>query len=156
MIQLTYFPRLFRPSQVKVWFQNRRTKHKRTQQEDGDSKSGNKSTGSPKNFDSDDGEMMDDCDEIDIEDDEDNMAWKLFYQEWSRNCFWWDGERTDILGWFLPSICKHQAARQREIVNDATINSEQENATRKKLKKSRGEGREAKIEIDLPLKWHSF
>jgi homeobox protein EMX len=74
MIQLTYFHRLFRPSQVKVWFQNRRTKHKRTQQEDGDSKSGNKSTGSPKNFDSDDGEMMDDCDEIDIEDDEDNMA----------------------------------------------------------------------------------
>lgn len=38
------------------------------QQEDGDSKSaGNKSTGSPKNFDSDEGELMDE--EIDVDDD---------------------------------------------------------------------------------------
>lgn len=76
-IQLFYLIHLLillSPKKVKVWFQNRRTKHKRTQQEDGDSKSGNKSTGSPKNFDSDDGDLMDD-DEIDIEeDDEDNMA----------------------------------------------------------------------------------
>jgi len=46
------------------------------QQEDGDSKSGNKSTGSPKNFDDDeedDDEMIDIGDEC-PSDDEDNMA----------------------------------------------------------------------------------
>lgn len=71
-------------SQVKVWFQNRRTKHKRSTQEEGD-ESGDKSTGSPKNSDfEDDGEMMNE-DEIDIEEESseetDNVAWKLFYQK---------------------------------------------------------------------------
>ena len=52
-----------------MWFQNRRTKHKRSQQEDGDSNpAGNQSTGSPKNFDSDDGDLMDD-EEIEVDDD---------------------------------------------------------------------------------------
>jgi hypothetical protein len=44
------------------------------QQEDGDEKSGNKSTGSPKNFDSDEGDLMDDEIDIEEDDDEDNMA----------------------------------------------------------------------------------
>lgn len=68
-IENLYLITFCRP-QVKVWFQNRRTKHKRGQQEDGDSKSGERSTGSPKNFDSDEGELMDD--EIDIEDEDEN------------------------------------------------------------------------------------
>lgn len=41
--------------------------------EDGDSKSGNKSTGSPKNFDDDDDDEMIDIDECPSEDEE-NMA----------------------------------------------------------------------------------
>jgi hypothetical protein len=58
---------------VKVWFQNRRTKFKRVQQEDSDSKSGNKSNGSPKNFDDDendeDDEMIDIGDECPSDDE---------------------------------------------------------------------------------------
>lgn len=52
------------------------------QQEDGgDSKSTGKSTGSPKNFDSDEGELMDD-EEIEVDDEcDESLEWKLFYQK---------------------------------------------------------------------------
>lgn len=56
------------------------------QQEDSDSKSGNKSNGSPKNFDDDenddDDEMIDIGDECPSDDEMvDNCAWKLFHRE---------------------------------------------------------------------------
>lgn len=69
-----------------------RTKHKRTQQEDGDDKSGNKSSGSPRHFENEEDELEGeiDVDEYPSDDDcGDNDAWKLFHQRQLLIAFDW-------------------------------------------------------------------